>query len=86
MANDDNNFLRYLQGSVQTFNPYGAGQKLYGSGRSAPNIGPTNSPEGYYTRDRKAKARRNAMLRKMKADQSGRRMNPDWLRRRNYSG
>lgn len=80
----DQNFLNYLQGSFQGFNPYGAGNKVYGGGRSAPNVGPTANREGYVERDRKARAKRDAMLRKMKAGQSGRYMNPDWMRRKNY--
>lgn len=75
----DPQFMRYLQGTVQTFNPYGAGRKVYGSGRSAPNIGPTSSPEGYDERDLKAKARRRAMLNRLKAAQGGRYMSQQYL-------
>lgn len=75
----DPQFMRYLQGTVQTFNPYGAGQKIYGSGRSAPNIGPTSSPEGYAERDLQARARRRAMLNRLKASQRGRFMSPEYL-------
>lgn len=78
---DDPNFLKYLNaGRRQTFNPYGAGQKVYGSGRSAPNIGPTNSPQGYRERDKAGAARRNAMLRRLKSSQRGRYMSSDYLR------
>jgi hypothetical protein len=80
----DQNFLRYLQGTVQTFNPYGAGEKVYEGGRSSPNLGPTANREGYNERDRMARAKRAAMLRMMKAKQTGKYMNPDALRRRNY--
>ena len=75
----DQNFMRYLEGAGQNFNPYGAGPKVYGSGRSAPNIGRTSSPEGYRERDLKGKARRNAMLKRLKAIQSGRFMSPEYL-------
>ena len=75
----DPSFSQYLQGNIQTFNPYGAGQKVYGSGRSAPNIGPTSSPEGYRTRDLQAKARREAMLNRLKAGQQGRFMSQAYL-------
>ena len=75
-------FMRYLQGAVQTFNPYGAGQKIYGSGRSAPNIGPTQSPEGYRTRDMAARTRRQALLKRLQAGQRGRYMSEDYLRPR----
>ena len=76
----DQNYLRYLQGVGQTFNPYGTGNKVYGGGRSAPNIGPTSSPEGYIERDRRGRLRRNALLRRMKMGQQGRYASPDWLR------
>lgn len=52
-------------------NPYAAGKKRYGvSGRDAPNIGPSD-PTGYKERDAKAGARRNAVLRRLKAQQKG---------------
>jgi hypothetical protein len=52
-------------------NPYAAGNKRYGvSGRDAPNIGPSD-PTGYKERDAKAGARRNAVLRKLKARRKG---------------
>lgn len=57
------------------FNAYSAGKKHYGGGRDSPNLGPTSSPEGYAERDRKA-----AVLRRMKALQKGKYMNPDVLR------
>lgn len=76
----DPNFMRYLDsGARQGFNPFGVGNKVYGSGRSAPNIGPTSSPEGYIERDKKGSARRNAMLRRLKAMQRGRFMSSDYL-------
>ena len=77
---DDQNFLRYLNGASQGYNPYGTGNKVYGGGRPSPNLGPTSSPEGYIERDARGKQKRNAMLRRMKAGQSGNFMNPDWLR------
>jgi hypothetical protein len=80
MIGGDPQFLQYLQGRTQTFNPYGAGRKVYGSGRSAPNIGPTSSPEGYRTRDMTARARRLAMLKRLKSGQQGRYMSDDYLR------
>lgn len=54
-----------------SFNPYAAGAKRYGAGRSMPNIGPTQGQLGYAERDNKAKARKNAVLRRLKAQQSG---------------
>lgn len=54
------------------FNAYAVGDKKYGaSSRSAPNIGPTSSPEGYRARDLQANARKNAILRRMKDNQVG---------------
>lgn len=56
--------------------PYTVGNKIYGGGRSFPNIGPSD-PLGYRERDLKAKARRAAILRKLKAQQSGDYRSPD---------
>lgn len=75
----DQNFLRYLQGAYQGFNPYGAGQKTYGGGRSFPNIGPTSNPQGYNIRDREGAQKRNAMLRRLKSRQRGKYMSSDSL-------
>jgi hypothetical protein len=64
------------------FNKYAAGRKVYGGGRDAPNIGPVGGDGvlGYKTRDLQLQARKNAMLRRLKAQQSGNYMSPDWLR------
>jgi len=59
--------------------PYAAGNKIYGGGRSAPNIGPVD-PSGHNERDLKYQARRSAMLRRMKAMQSGNTMSSDAMR------
>lgn len=82
----DPSFMQYLQGSQQGFNPYGAGNKVYGSGRSMPNLGPVTDREGYAERDRAAKARkqqmkRNSMLRYMQASQRKQYMSQPWLRK-----
>lgn len=74
----DQNWLSYLRGRGQSFNPYGAGAKQYGVA-GVPNLGPTSSPEGYDERDLMIKARRNAMLRRMKAKQGGRFMSSEYL-------
>lgn len=50
----------------QQYLPYAAGGKIYGGGRDAPNIGPVD-PMGHQERDLKYQARRNAMLRRLKA-------------------
>lgn len=52
------------------FLPYTAGNKVYGGGRDAPNIGPVD-PTGHRERDLKYQARRTAMLRRLKALQAG---------------
>jgi hypothetical protein len=71
MANAD--FMAYLQGRRSGFNPYSAGNKQYGGGRNAPNVGPTSAQgqAGYNKRDAEARRLRNAMLRRMQARQSG---------------
>lgn len=51
------------------FNSYAAGAKRYGAGRSMPNIGPTSGQLGYAQRDNQAKARKNAILKRLKGTQ-----------------
>lgn len=58
------------------FLPYSAGRKIYGGGRDAPNLGPVD-PTGHNERDLKYQARRSAMLRRLKAVQSGNFGSPD---------
>lgn len=60
------------------YNPYAAGKKHYGGGRDAPNIGPVD-PIGYKERD--AKIKRTAILRRMQAQQQGKTMSPNYMRR-----
>lgn len=71
------------------FNPYAAGDKVYGTGRSWATRGPVDKL-GYRERDAAQKARnrsknrlknkqRNAALRRMKANQDKRYMSSDWL-------
>jgi len=50
----------------QQYLPYAAGKKIYGGGRDAPNLGPVD-PMGHRERDLKYQARRDAMLRRLKA-------------------
>ena len=77
MANGD--FASYLSGDNQGgFSNYAAGNKVYGGGRPNPTSGPVDK-SGYAERDRRAKAKRNAMLRRLKARQSGRYMSSDNL-------
>lgn len=54
----------------QQYLPYAAGNKIYGGGRDAPNLGPVD-PTGYHERDLKYQARRTAMLRRLQAMQTG---------------
>lgn len=56
--------------------PYAAGKKTYGGGLDAPNIGPVD-PMGHRTRDLKYQARRDAMLRRLKALKTSNYMSPD---------
>lgn len=58
------------------FLPYAAGNKIYGGGRDAPNIGPVD-PTGHRTRDLKYHARREAMERRLKAIRNMNYMSPD---------
>lgn len=74
----DENWLKYLQGSSQGFQKYAAGSKRYGT-RFAPNIGPTNTPEGYLERDAEGIRSRNALLRRLKALREKRYMSSDAL-------
>lgn len=59
-----------MQFQGKQFLPYAAGEKIYGGGRDAPNIGPVD-PTGHRERDLKYQARRSALLRRMKAMQAG---------------
>lgn len=62
------------------FNPFSAGDKVYGSGMNSPTIGPVD-PTGYRERDLRTRARRNAILRRLQAGQSQQFMSSDYLRR-----
>lgn len=61
------------------FNAYAAGRKVYGGGRSMPNIGSVSGAGqmGYNERDNKAKARKSAILRRLKGQMSGNPMSPN---------
>lgn len=72
-------FMAYLQGGQgQNFADYATGNRVYGGNRSNPTSGPVNK-SGYKERDAQAAAKRNAMLRRMKARQTGRFMSSDNL-------
>ena len=47
------------------FNPYAAGNKVYGMIRDAPNIGPVDKM-GYKERDARARLRKQAVSRRLK--------------------
>lgn len=80
MATRDNDFLSYLVGKGNQFQPYGAGPKRYGaSGRRSPNIGPTRDMSGYRKRDQEAQTKRDAVLARLRAGQKGNYMSPQYL-------
>jgi hypothetical protein len=75
------NYRRYQQGNYNfvSQNPYAAGTKRYGPlGRDYPTSGPVDK-SGYRTRDAGAQNKRNAMLRKLKAQQKGKYASSDYL-------
>lgn len=57
---------------MRGFNSYAAGNRTYGGGRNFPNMGPVSGTgkAGYAERDNKAKARKSAIMRRMKAQSS----------------
>lgn len=60
------------------YTPYAAGYKTYGGGRSNPTEGPVDKA-GYQEREMLNRARRNAVLRRLKAEQQGAFASPDYL-------
>lgn len=68
-------------GNASQFNSYAAGNKRYGGGRSMPNIGPVSGSGqlGYAERDNQAKARKDAILRRLKGQMGGNPMNANVL-------
>lgn len=70
-------------GIAQTkgFNSYAAGDKRYGfSGRRGPNTGMALDRGGYAERDQRNAIRRNLMLKRLQAGQSGRPLSADFTR------
>lgn len=61
-------------------NPYAVGNKVYGGGRPFPTNGPVDKM-GYAERDARHKARRQALLNKLKATGSGKIMSADAQRK-----
>lgn len=68
-----------FQGKDYTFNAYAAGNKVYNGFRSSPHFGGGLDRMGYKERDRATKAKRNALLRRMKKNNAGKFMSSDWL-------
>jgi hypothetical protein len=62
--------MPYTSRSQQNVSPYAVGNKIYGGGRSFPTSGPVDKM-GYRERDATARARRDAILRRMKANMNG---------------
>ena len=61
------------------FNPFSAGNKSYGGGRSMPTVGPVDKT-GYRERDLQTVARRNAILQRLKAGMAGNYGSAAWNR------
>lgn len=61
------------------FNPYAAGAKIYSQASSSPTMGAVDKT-GYADRDRRLKARRNAVLQKMKSSNKGAFSSANFLR------
>lgn len=61
------------------FNPFAAGARVYGGGRLNPTMGAVD-PTGYATRDRKRKAKMNALAARTKAQVTGNYASPNFLR------
>lgn len=67
-----------FRGKDYNFNSYAAGNKVYGAGRSFPTMGKVDKT-GYKERDLAHRAKRNAILRNLKAKNSKNFMSKDWL-------
>lgn len=65
-------------GQPDSYNAYAAGNKIYSLGRSNPTMGPVD-PTGYKERDAITRTRRNALLRRLQAGNSGNFMSSAWL-------
>lgn len=74
-----NKGLKQKPPGFKGFNSYAAGIKHYGAGRSMPNIGPVKNKQGYDERDNKAKARKSAILRRLRGGKfDSKSMASDW--------
>jgi hypothetical protein len=72
--------MAYTPRSQSGVAPYAVGNKVYGGGRSFPNMGPVDKL-GYRERDAKSKARRQAILSRLKANMSGKYASSDSMRK-----
>lgn len=72
--------MAYISRQTSSMNPYSAGNKIYGGGRSFPTSGPVDKM-GYAERDRVSAARRSAIVRRLKANSKGDYASADSLRR-----
>lgn len=68
----------YGKRKADAYTPYAAGYKMYGGGRSNPTNGPVDK-SGYREREMLNRAKRDALLRRMKAAQSGNYMSSAYL-------
>lgn len=67
-----------MAGIPGAFNEMAAGPKVYGAGRYFPTSGLVDKI-GYRERDLQAKARKNAILKRMQAQQKGSYMSSEYL-------
>lgn len=72
--------MAYTARSTSSYNPYAVGNKVYGGGRSFPTSGPVDKM-GYRERDATSRARRNAILRRLKSNNSGKYASADSMRK-----
>jgi hypothetical protein len=62
--------MAYFSRETANIAPYSVGNRVYGGNRSFPTMGPVD-PTGYRERDLVTRARRNAILKRLKAQQAG---------------
>lgn len=72
--------MAYTPRTQQGVSPYSVGNKVYGGGRSFPNVGPVDKL-GYRERDAASKARRDAILRRMKSNMNAKYASADSMRK-----
>jgi hypothetical protein len=62
--------MAYFSRETANVAPYSVGARVYGGNRAFPTMGPVD-PTGYAERDLVSRARRNAILKRMQAQQAG---------------